>query len=85
MHFNLITPVNNQTVIIDKNKLGSSICDSYSIIIAGEAASVKYKVDKATLQVDLGTLTGQHKLDVGRIVEFEVATTGNSEVIIQGF
>ena len=85
MFLNKVFNVSNQTLQISKNQLGAQIYSSYSVIVAGTPAIVKYKVRGATNFVDLGELTTQHKLEVGDIVEFELTSTGNTEVIIQGF
>lgn len=85
MLFSKVFAVNATTRTITKNDLGTKTCDNYSIIIAGPAANVKYKIKGATNQVDLGDLTGQNKLEVGDIIEFEVISASATEVIIQGF
>ena len=85
MLFSKVFIVGATTLTITQNELGPQTCDNYSIIVAGPAASVKYKIKGAINQIELGELTGQNKLEVGDITEFEVTSQSNTEVIIQGF
>ena len=85
MLFSQVFVVGATALTITQNELGAHTCDNYSIIVAGPAASVKYKIKGATNQIELGELTGQNKLEVGDITEFEVTSASNTEVIIQGF
>ena len=85
MLFSKVFVVGATALTITQNDLGSQTCDNYSIIVAGPAASVKYKIKGAINQIELGELTGQNKLEVGDITEFEVTSQSNTEVIIQGF
>ncbi|TMP70246.1 MULTISPECIES: hypothetical protein [unclassified Pseudoalteromonas] len=85
MLFSKVFAVTAAPTVINQNDLGAQTCDNYSIIVAGPAASVKYKIKGATNQIDLGELTGQNKLEVGDITEFELISASATEVIIQGF
>tara|TARA_B100002049_G_C16074172_1_gene374183 strand:+ start:2138 stop:2395 length:258 start_codon:yes stop_codon:yes gene_type:complete len=85
MLFSRVFSISTSPVTINQNELGPQTCDNYSIIVAGPAATVKYKIKGASNQVDLGELTNQNKLEVGDITEFEVMSASDTEVIIQGF